>query len=351
MIRLRLLVATMLLITGSFAYRAYADADTMMAGVVPAAEDGRSTEIHSLLVHSRGSLRYEHYFRGNDDHIDFEGGVRRVSGAPVQWHKDRLHYVASVTKTVTALLTGMALDELGLDVHTRVADLLPAGAQGPDAEGLTLEHLLTMRAGFIWDEWAGNDLVRLWQSDDFARFLLARENTGPGTVWQYNSAGPNLLLAVLEAQLGQPLQGWADARFFAPLGIGKYRWEAQPTGTPEGSARLFLSSRDLLRIGQLMLGHGKLGGQQIIPEGWVEKMTTPHTQAGDNSYGYLVWLRSVEGRQAIVAEGDGGQYIWMFPEDDLIVVITQGNYLEWPLYRDQAMTLLTEFILPAFAKP
>ncbi|WP_417456670.1 serine hydrolase domain-containing protein [Kordiimonas sp.] len=322
--------------------------DDRMAALTAEIEAGTFQEVHSLLVYEGGELTFEHYFSGNDDQIDFEGGIKRIPGAaPVQWHANRQHYMASVTKTVTALLTGIALGELGLDESARLKPLLPPELKPllkPDAHYLTLKHLLAMQAGFVWDEWTGDDLKQVWQTKDFGAYLLAKPNLGPDAPWVYNSAVPNLLLRVLEHQLNRPLADWAGERFFGPLGITNYTWHQQPTGTPEGSARLHLTPKAMLKIGVMMLNGGKHGGKQIVPPPWLEAMSQKHGGSDAGDYGYLTWLRELDGRKYISADGDGGQYINIFPHEGLVVVMTQGNYLEWPLYANQAKAIMRDYI-------
>ncbi|TQV65969.1 serine hydrolase [Exilibacterium tricleocarpae] len=311
----------------------------------------RYREIHSLLVGYRGRLLAEAYFRGNSDGIDFEAGVTRIAGPEQDWTRDDLHYVASVTKGLTALLTGIALDQLGMDSRQQVLPLLPDGATYRDAawaQELRLQHLLTMQAGFRWDEWSATDLAELWRSQNFSRVVLARENLGVGQTWCYNSALPNLLLTLLQSALQQPLAQWADRYFFKPLGIRHYRWDTQPDGTPEGAARLYLRPADMYKIGQLVLNKGQWRRQQqIVPAAWIEAMTKNQVNKPAAPYGYYLWLREINGRRYVSFEGDGGQYINVFPDLDAVIVITQGNYLNWPFYRDQAEALMREILRPA----
>ncbi|TNE66580.1 MAG: class C beta-lactamase-related serine hydrolase [Alphaproteobacteria bacterium] len=324
--------------------------DARMAALTGAIEAGKFKEVHSLLVYKEGALRYENYFPGNSDWIDFPNGIKRMAGAPVGWDADRKHYMASVTKTVTAILTGIALDQLHADVETPVRDFLPPDLQSkmqPDAEKLTFDQALGMQAGFVWDEWTGDDLVRLWQSGNFAETLFSHENRGPGSFWVYNSAVPNLVLTAIEHRLGEPLKPWADRNFFGALGITDCDWPAQPTGTPEGSARLHLRPRDMLKIGILLLDHGRWQGRQVVPANWVATMTRVHARPDAGDYGYFTWLRDVAGLKYFSADGDGGQQINVFPDQGLVVVMTQGNYGEWPLYQDQARAMMADYILPA----
>lgn len=305
------------------------------------------SEIHSVLVYQHGALTLEEYFTGNDDVIDFEAGVKRISGGPVQWSADRLHYVASVNKGITSLLTGIALAQSHLTVDTKALALLPCSRDyqaASWAKSLTLRHLLTMQSGFVWDEWSGQDLALLWQSRDFTETLLARDNLGPGVEWRYNSAAPNLLLNLLQTTLDEPIRAWAENVFFKPLGIKHYRWDSQPNGAPEGAARLYLRPRDMLKIGVMILQGGQWQGRQVVPHAWMEQATQVQVKTPSGDYGYYFWLREINGIRYISLDGDGGQYINIFPEENTVVVMTQGNYLQWPLYADQANLLMRDYI-------
>ena len=308
----------------------------------------RYKEVHSLIVHAKGQTLAEAYFLGNTDTIDFEGGIKRVTGTPKQWGPEDKHYVASVTKGVTALLTGIALAQLDLQATTPVAGLFPENSVFQHqrwSSALTIEHLLTMQAGFEWDEWTGDDLIQLWQSPNFTSYLLSKENTGVGLRWRYNSALPNLLLKGLQNRLNVSLDTWADQYFFRPLGIVDYQWARQPDGTAEGSARLHLRPQDMLKIGLLVLNEGRAGEIQLVPQAWIRQMKAVQVEGSAGQYGYFVWPRKIAGHEYVAFEGDGGQYINVFPKLQLVIVMTQGNYLQWPLYREQAEAMMAEFLL------
>ncbi len=308
-------------------------------------------EQHSLLVYKDGLLVLEEYFFGNNDVIHFEQGVIRDSSpAHHQWTADKKHYVASVNKALTSTLTGIALEQLNLSVDSKMADLLPQQYReffdDRHKTQLTIEDVLTMQLGFEWDEWGSDDLVQLWQSTDFTRFVLSRANKGPGAglgsgvEWRYNSAGPNMLLRGLANQLEQPLRQWADDNFYAKLGITDYDWQSQPGGYPEGSARMLMRPRDMLKVGITYLNQGQWQGEQVIPKAWVKAVSTVQASSETGDYSYLFWLREVAGKRYYSADGDGGQYINIFPDDNMVIVMTQGNYLQWPVYVKQAEAIM-----------
>jgi CubicO group peptidase (beta-lactamase class C family) len=305
-------------------------------------------QLHSLLLYKSGALVLEHYQQGNNDWINFEQGVKLIKGQQdFVWTVNTPHYVASVTKAVTATLTGIALKQTALTLDSTLAQLLPDHPvikTDPVKASVSVHQLLSMQAGFVWDEWTADDLVKLWQQPDFADYLLQKPNTGPGKSWAYNSALPNLLLRLLQMQLKQPVQHWAKQQLFDKLGFLHYRWDTQPDGIAEGSARLWLRPRDMLKLGILYLQQGQWQGEQLLPLGWVQQMTSRQVTSPSGEYGYYFWLRQLDGVAYYTAEGDGGQYIAVFPTLDMVLVLTQGNYLQWPVYKNQADRIIRYLI-------
>jgi len=313
-------------------------------------------QLHSLLIYKDEKLVVEEYYTGNNDYIDFEGGILRKTGTPSQrhWSRTDKHYLASVNKALTATLTGMALTAYEQSPTNTIAPLLPDYAAyftHPNKAALTFHDLLTMQLGFVWDEWGSNDLSLLWQSSDFTEFLLNRPNNGPKSAWVYNSASPNMLLRALDTLVDGTIQAWADTHLYSPLGITDYDWQSQPDGYPEGGARMYMRPRDMLKIGITYLNNGMWNQQQIIPQAWVDEVSTVQVESFAGDYSYYFWHRQLNGSSYLSADGDGGQYINIFPEENMVIVITQGNYLEWPLYVNQAEEMMRYYILPAIETP
>jgi CubicO group peptidase (beta-lactamase class C family) len=306
-------------------------------------------QVHSLLLYKSGALVLELYQQGHNNYINFEQGIRLEQGPQdFVWSQAEPHYVASVTKAVTATLTGIALSETKLTTNSTLAQLLPDHPviqADPVKAAISLHQLLSMQAGFVWDEWTGDDLVKLWQQPDFVDYLLQKPNQGPANSWAYNSALPNLVLQLLQRQLSQPLQSWAKQRLFDKLGFGPYRWDTQPDGVAEGSARLWLRPRDMLKLGILYLQQGQWQGEQLLPAGWVQQMTSRQAESPAGDYGYYIWLRQQDGVAYYTAEGDGGQYIVVFPTLDMVLVLTQGHYLQWSAYKAQADRIIHLLLL------
>ncbi len=320
-------------------------------------------EVHGVLVAKGGKLVLEAYYTGNADSIDFEHGIKRIKKGDIQWSRTQKHYVASCNKSITATIVGMALVKNALTAKpplttaTPLAQLLPkyeAQFTGEKAT-ITLQDALTMSMGFQWDEWSAPDLANMWGTSDLIAYVLARNMAAaPGAQWVYNSGGPNILLAAMEPLVGDVAR-FGDTALFAPLGITDYRWEKQPTGQPEGSARMFMRPRDMAKIGELYLQGGVWEGKQVVPAAWVSASTQMQKSAkpkNPNDYGYLWWIRKLTTPKGAMvnyyeAEGDGGQYIAVFPAQDLVVVFTGGNYGDSPTYDGQIGRILAHGILPA----
>ncbi|MFT4927926.1 MAG: CubicO group peptidase (beta-lactamase class C family) [Phenylobacterium sp.] len=327
------------------------------------ANSGQYQQLHSLLIYKDGLLVVEQYFAGNNDVIQFENNVTRDSSAPpIQWSRDKKHYVASVNKALTSTVAGITLDKLNIPVDTKMSALLPPQYQdffavvngNENATQLTVKDVLSMQTGFVWDEWAGDSLVKLWQSKNFTAHLLNQPNNGPGKDFKYNSAGPNMLLRALDHQLKlhhkPSLRSWADQQFYAKLGITDYDWQSQPDGYPEGSARMLMRPRDMLKVGITYLNGGQWQGEQVIPADWVKAVSTVQSSSDAGDYSYLFWLRTLKGKERgkeqgkeiryLSADGDGGQYINIVPSENMVIVMTQGNYFEWPVYSKQAQEIM-----------
>ncbi len=308
-------------------------------------------ELHSILVYKDDALVLEDYFFGNNDTIDFENNVIvDKQPEPIQWDRTTPHYMASVNKALTSTLTGIALDQHNLSTLATIKDYLPEYASffaDENKASVTFESCLTMTTGFKWDEWSSNDLALLWKSEDFGDFVLSRENMGTGSEWRYNSAIPNLLLKSIETMTGVNVRDWAQENFYGKLGITNFKWQSQPDGTAEGSARIYLTPRDMLKIGITYLNKGKWKDEQVIPANYVAECFEVKENTISGDYSYYFWIRELNGIKYLSAEGDGGNYINIFPEQNMVIVITQGLYLKWPSYVTQADDIMGNYILPA----
>ena len=309
-------------------------------------------EIHSILVCKDNKLVYEEYFYGNNDTINFENNVARVPNGNIQWTRTMKHYIASATKAITSTVVGMALEKTGLTTDEKVSNYFPTYSSlfSGQKANITLKNCLNMQSGLDWNEWGGPDLNNMWKSTDFVQFVFSHNSrSAPGGEWVYCSGLPSVELRLVQVMVGDSTVKFIRENLLNPLGINDIKWERQPGGEfPEGAARLFIRPRDMLKWGITCLDSGKWQGKQVIPAAWLA--TCRQVQAAGN-YSYHFWVKSYTyGNKTageFSAEGDGGNYICMFPTLNLVVVFTGGLYLESPTYDNQIRDILTNYILPA----
>jgi len=216
-----------------------------------------------------------------------------------------------------------------------------------------------MTSRYQWNENSADD-YNLWVlSNDHVQFLLNRQQNDPAGQFTYNSAAVNLLGVVLQDAVAKPLPQFADEVLFQPLGITTVQWEELEPNMVNAGSGIKMTATDLLRFGQLLLQRGKSGNQQVVPESWVEATTTPQfawrEQYGaqrDTTYGYLWWLAEPPSREASFAWGYGGQFAYVVPSLDMVVVATtewQGISSETDPteFAGRVLTVIVNDVLPA----
>jgi len=263
--------------------------------------------VHSLVVVRHKAIGFERYYGGCDARTRFD--------------------VRSVTKSVVATLVGIAVGDGLLSLSQNLGELLPdrLPRDGDERLGaITIEHLLTMTAGFAWDDLA--DWGRLWASDDWlATTLRTPLAADPGHRFTYNSGCSHLLSTIVTRVTGKTLAAFASGRLFGPLGMSPAPWPQDPHGYSIGGLGLEFRVRDLAKLGLLYLHGGRWAGVQLVPAAYVAASTTGQSAGGDPeeaAYGYHWWVTSAAGDAAYFAAGYGGQYVYVVPARDLVVVTT-----------------------------
>ena len=249
----------------------------------------------------------------------------------------------SATKSVTALLVGIALDRGHIpSLRARIADLLPdlrAKLQSdPRKAAMTIEDLLTMRSGLDCDDWntasPGHEDTMYEQRDWLAFWASQPMRDAPGTKFSYCTGNVIALGAVIARTSGMPVDRFAEKYLFAPLDIRDASWERWNRGSETDSGgHLRLKPADLHRIGMLVLAHGRWKEEQIVPASWIEKMTEPQTDVPGRGqrYGYLWWLDNTKKpnlppTRLWMAWGNGGNYLIVMPEIRAIVSFTGTRF-------------------------
>lgn len=260
-------------------------------------------------------------------HILFE----RYTGAAAI---DRLHNLKSVTKSVLSALVGIALSTGDLGSLDDPLDVfLPelfTSAIDPNKRDITVRDLLRMRSGLEWSEWGGCT-VEMTTRPNWVRYVLEQPLIHPpGEVHTYSTGDTQLLSAILQKATGMTALDFADLYLFKPLGITRRTWPEDPQGITIGGTELSLTARDLAKFGYLYLNGGAWDGRQVVPREWVAESTREHSlvvppDASDRpaiGYGYLWWLREQAGHASHMAVGHGGQFAYVIPDLDLLVVMT-----------------------------
>ncbi|WP_420454137.1 serine hydrolase domain-containing protein [Rubrivirga sp.] len=262
------------------------------------------------------------------------------------------HDVASVTKSITSTLVGIAVDE-GLieSVDVPVLSFFPdvdLDSPSERLDRLTLRHLLTMTSGFCSD-FAGGEaqLDAMRQSDDAVRFMLNQPLLHePGEHFAYCSGASQLLSAVVTEATGVNAEAYAESRLFGPLGIEEVIWPTDPQGNNTGWGDLFIRPTDLAKIGQLFLQRGEWEGERLVSEAWVDEATMQQVADGEEGYGFRWWVPNslpglYEGR------GRGGQRLVVWPQQELVVVMIGSGFDPGELGGFIVEALTSEGPLPA----
>jgi CubicO group peptidase (beta-lactamase class C family) len=273
-----------------------------------------------------------------------------------------VHDMASTTKSVTSVLTGIAIDRGFIrDENIQVIELLPEFKnlyKGTDT--LTLKHLLTMTSGFGQDAKASSlnyfsesNMLQMMQNDNWIEYIMGMPVTDkPGTKFQYNSCNFHLLSGILHKATGMTEAEFATENLFKPLGIKNYFWTEDPQQNSFGWGDLKLHPYDMAKIGFLMLQNGKWDNRQILSEEWIKKSTAVQVDLPDKKgpfnidYGYGWWVLSGSLKGIYQATGRGGQYIIVWPEKNIVIVYTGGGFDAGILAENLLASLKSEQPLP-----
>lgn len=268
--------------------------------------------VRSLVIVKDGKLMAEAYPRTKAD-------------------RDEPHHLWSTTKSFISMLTGIAVDKGYIkSVNDSVFTYIPEYMQYayPELKPLTIEECLTMRSGIGYsnDGWEEEELLAC-VPDDLTRYILERPmKASPGEEVIYKNSDPQLLVKVVSNATKTDLVEFANQNLFTPLGITNYHWSRNKDNTPYGGFGLWLTPRDLAKVGQMLLNNGKYNNRQILSANYIKEATTVKTVVYEKDYGYLFWIDH-SGRY-YWTWGAGGQFIFVVPEKSLVIVITSEQFAD-----------------------
>jgi CubicO group peptidase (beta-lactamase class C family) len=320
---------------------------------------GKYGYIDSMLVIRHGKVAYERLYPHDYDQIygkeakipsplvvnDPSGPYNYLNPWWHPWYRrGTLHTMQSVTKSVVSAVIGIAVGRGEFpSLDTPVLSFFdPAKVANVDdrKRRMTLRHLLTMTAGFDWDEDRPyidpeNTFSIMVFTPNWVQFTIDRPMAHePGERFQYNSGETVLLGHIFRLATGIDLEEYAVKNLFTPLGIKDYVWKRTPYGLADTQEGLYVAPRDIAKIAYLYLHHGRWEDRPIVPEEWVKASVTPNrnvTDDGSIQYGYKWWLYHYqfqgEDRVAFAGSGFGNQRPIVLPELDIVLVFTGWNVL------------------------
>ena len=277
-------------------------------------------EVHSVLLVKKCKIIIEEYFG--------------------EYVVNELHDLRSVTKSIIALLMGIAIDKGfvgGVDdpISKYIKNSMPNKNLGYKKESITIKHLLTMSTGLDcndWDKKSKGQEDKIYKKDDWLQYFLDLPMINePGAVSNYCTMCAVMTAEIISQASGLTIDKFAERYLFSPLGIGNVNWghTSNKAVIPSGK-RLYMSPRDMAKIGQLLLNAGVWNGKQIVSEAWLKASTFGQTKITGIDYGYFWWTIPFKVNDKMIdaysATGNGGQYIMVFPKSDMVAVFTGGAY-------------------------
>lgn len=284
------------------------------------------------------------------------------------WEPESLGNIFSATKSVVGLLVGIALDEgyIG-NLDDKVSQYLPEFREG-NKDRITIRHLLTMSSGLGWDE-AYTALISLttqaYYGDEIRKLVMGLEPAEePGRRYSYKSGDTQILSFLLEAAVskgkGYPvtISEYAEEKLWKPMQTcNDALWNLDKEKGDEKTYCCFnTTARDFARFGRLLLNHGNWNGRQLVSESYLEEAIAPafylENEFGDGPldyYGFQIWTVHYKGRRLPAFRGLGGQYIFVIPDKNAIVVrmghkrsdeYKRENTIDMEQYLDLAFRIL-----------
>jgi CubicO group peptidase (beta-lactamase class C family) len=305
-------------------------------------DEGVFKKISSIVVIKNGKLLIEEYFNGET--------------------RDSLHDPRSAGKSFSSTITGIAKSEGYLKNEDQTLkefyNLKLYDNYSSQKENVSIRDLLTMSSVFDGNDddynSPGNE-ENMYPNTDWVKFTLDLpvNHFRPTGEWHYFTAGVVVLGDILNKVVPGGLEKYSDQKLFKPLGITHYKWQYTPQNVPNTAGGIRMNALDFAKYGQLYKNIGKWNSKQVIPEAWIKKTFTKYKSIPgrkDEFYGYLFWNKSysVNGKtyETFYCAGNGGNKIYIFPDQPLVIVITATAYGATYAHT-QEDKMMTDYILPA----
>lgn len=291
------------------------------------------------------------------------------------------HESYSMAKSVTSALVGIAIAQGALSgTDKRLCEVYDVWDCGDDADPrsrITVDHVMNITSGLEWrEDWrtgsTENDIFRAFPN--VVDFTLSRPAvTEPGSVMRYSTGDPSLLTGILQDATGRTALAFAQEEIFTPLGLPALPWASDAQGRTTTYAGLQATAREYAKLGLLYLRQGEWDSQQIVPADWIARTTQPVERCTD-VYRYL-WHINAPIRLGVAdpacteiigcpplsfadlpadtyfAEGVLGQFIFVIPSQDLVVVRLAQDDAGSENWDESARELLLRLLAAAASEP
>lgn len=304
-----------------------------MLDFMPQMNSGKYDHIHSIIITKDNKLVFEEYFHG--------------------YHREYLHDIRSAFKSIASLLLGKAIMyNESIDLNNPILEYYPEYTIADSKkQKITIHHALTMSSGLALED---EDEMQ-WNNNDWVGYKLNLPlEQEPGEKYKYSSGGMNLLTGVIQKTTEKYLPLFLYESILLPMDIKRFQMRTSPRGRAYLAGDFYLRPIDLTKFGLLVLNKGVWNMQQIIDADWIDISTQSYikgTWPKNSDYGYLWRLleRNVGGKKmkTIEAWGNGGQFLIIIPEIEMIITFTGGNYNLFPEMEEKPFTILEKYILPA----
>jgi CubicO group peptidase (beta-lactamase class C family) len=265
-----------------------------------------------LVIHD-DELVYERYFNG--------------------YNERSLNTSFSMAKSFASALVGIAIDEGHIkSVEEPITNYIPELLEKDKRfRSITVRHLLTMTSGIKYEE--GGDLpwsedaddTKTYYATDLRELALNCQIEGePGKYFEYNNYNPLLVGMILERATGMPVSHYMEEKLWKPAGMeadASWSLDSKKDGFEKMESGVNARARDFARFGMLFAKEGNVRGKQLISRGWVKESTRADTNTDPSlDYQYFWWVNTPDGKNHFSAQGNYGQYIYVAPEKDLVIV-------------------------------
>ena len=232
----------------------------------------------------------------------------------------RIHITHSLTKSVTAVAAGLAIDEGKFGFDDKVVSFFPQyvpSDASANMRAMTVRDLLNMETGH--DQETSGSLWRPITTSWVAEFFKVPVPHQPGTHFQYTSAASFMISAIVSRTADQSMADYLKPRFFEPLGIDRWHWDTSPGGISPGGNGLTWTTSASVKLGAVHASGGMWNGNRVLSEQWVRAATTKQSSGdADGAYGYQWWMGP---GTAYYALGLFTQLSIVFPEQDAVLAI------------------------------